>query len=185
MEPSPEATGPLLAVESTTYSLDDESKRCVNTPMLNLRSVPDAVAGKLTTAASDLAPSFDELRMEDIAAASGVPRATLYDYFAGNDDVLAFLLRTMLDDLRASVGTALEEEGDTRARLTAVVKAQLAHRNPAALQLLLLNLGRAGRAEQIASAVDDGFLVPVRRVLGDGVAAGDIDDSGSANAEWS
>ena len=71
-----------------TYSLDDGSKPCVNSRASDVspRAVPEALAGKLTAAAGDFAPSFDEVRMEDIAAASGVPRATLYYYFAGKDD---------------------------------------------------------------------------------------------------
>src|SRR3546814_10272062 len=81
------------------------------------RQVPPGLADKLTSAAGGFAVAFDDIRMEDIASASGIPRATLYYYFAGKDDVLAFLLRSMLDDLQVSVDTALEVRGDTRARL--------------------------------------------------------------------
>jgi len=142
------------------------------------RTVPEGLAGKLTSAAAGFAVAFDDVRMEDIAASSGIPRATLYYYFAGKDDVLAFLLRSMLEDLRSSVATALDVEGDARTRLDAVVRAQLAHlaANPAASQLLLMNLGRAGRLGQIASGIDAGFHAPVRRILGEGVAAGELAD---------
>jgi TetR/AcrR family transcriptional regulator len=143
------------------------------------RAVPEALAHKLTAAAAgEFASSFDAVRMEDIAAASGVPRATLYYYFAGKDDVLAFLLRSMLDDLRLSVATALEVGGSARTRLEAVVRAQLAHlaANPATSQLLLMNLGRAGLADQIAGGIDAGFHGPVREILRDGISRGDIVD---------
>ena len=140
------------------------------------RQVPDALAGKLTSAAAGFAVSFDEIRMEDIATASGIPRATLYYYFSGKDDVLSFLLRSMLDDLRISVTTALEVDGDTRARLHAVMRAQVGHlaANPAAAQLLVMTLGRAGRLGTLASGIDDGFHAPVRQILADGVAAGNL-----------
>lgn len=145
---------------------------------MSARRVPDALAYKLTSAAGEFAASFDDIRMDDIAAASGVPRATLYYYFAGKDDVLAFVLRSMLEDLRNSVAAALAAAGDTRSRLAAVVRAQLAHlaANPAASQLLLMNLGRGGRLEEIASGVEAGFHALVRRILTDGVAAGDLAD---------
>lgn len=143
---------------------------------MSARRVPGELAEKLTSAASGFAVSFDDIRMEDIASASGIPRATLYYYFAGKDDVLAFLLRSMLDDLRVSVATALEEQGDARTRLEAVVRAQLAHlaANPAASQLLLMNLGRAGRLREIAAGIDAGFHAPVRCILVDGIAAGEL-----------
>jgi AcrR family transcriptional regulator len=142
------------------------------------RPVPEGLAEKLTSAASDLALSFDEVRMEDIATASGIPRATLYYYFAGKNDVLAFLLESMLDDLRISVATALDVEGDTQTRLQAVMRAQLGHlaANPAAAQLLLMNLGRAGRLGVIASGLETGFQEPVRGILADGVDAGELLD---------
>ena len=140
------------------------------------RQVPDGLADKLTSAAAGFAVAFDDLRMEDIATASGIPRATLYYYFAGKDDVLSFLLRSMLDDLRVSVATALEVEGDTHTRLRAVMRAQFGHlaANPAASQLLVMNLGRAGRVGTIASGLDDGFHAPVRQILTDGIAAGHL-----------
>ena len=140
------------------------------------RKVPATLADKLTSAASGFAVSFDDIGMEDIAAASGIPRATLYYYFSGKDDVLAFLLQSMLDDLRISVATALEGDGDTHTRLEAVVRAQLAHlaANPAASQLLMMNLGRAGRLGVIAAGIDAGFHGPVRDILASGVAAGEL-----------
>jgi TetR/AcrR family transcriptional regulator len=161
--------------------LDDASKRGVNTlgdRGMSPRKVPDGLADKLTTAASGFAVSFDDIGMDDIATASGIPRATLYYYFAGKNDVLAFLLESMLDDLRISVSTALDVEGDTRTRLQALVRAQLAHlaANPAAAQLLLMNLGRAGRLGVIASGIEAGFYAPVRQILTDGIDTGELAD---------
>jgi AcrR family transcriptional regulator len=156
--------------------LDNASKH--NVEHVSGRTLPAALADKLNAAAARFAVSFDDVRMDDIATDSGIPRATLYYYFAGKDDVLAFLLRSMLDDLRVSVDTALQVDGDTHARLHAVVRAQLAHlaANPAGAQLLLMNLGRAGRIGVIAAGIDAGFHVPVRRILADGVAAGELID---------
>ena len=143
-----------------------------------MREVPSALAGKLAAAAGSYAAAFEDVRMDDIAQASGIPRATLYYYFSGKDDVLAFLLRSMLADLRVSVAAAAETEGDSRVRLAAVVRAQLAHlaANPAASQLLLANLGKAGKLPDIAAGIDEGFHQPVRGILRDGFQRGDIVD---------
>jgi AcrR family transcriptional regulator len=155
--------------------------------LVTFRSVPPSLAEKLTSAVPSFALAFDKVRMQDIAEASGVPRATLYYYFAGKDDVLAFLLHSRLEHLRASTAAALAAPGTSRARLDAMVRAQLSHlaSDPAASQLLLLNLGRVGRLGSIAPAIDDAFRSPVRSILADGVAAGefravDIDVAASA-----
>lgn len=39
-----------------------------------------------------------------------------------------------------------------------------------------MNLGRAGRVSTIGSGIDNGFHAPVRQILADGVAAGDLVD---------
>jgi AcrR family transcriptional regulator len=139
------------------------------------REIPKPLAEKLTSAASSFGDAFEEARMRDIAEACGIPRATLYYYFPGKDEVLAFLLRSMLDDLRISVAAASEApDGGVDGLLTAVVRAQLAHlaANPGTGRLLLANLGKAGRLPGIAAGVDEGFHAPVRRLLSDGIASG-------------
>ena len=141
------------------------------------REIPELLAERLTAAASSYGEGFEEARMRDIAEASGIPRATLYYYFPGKDDVLAFLLRSMLDDLRVSVAAALDAaEGGIEERLTAVVRAQLAHlaANPGTGRLLLANLGKAGRLPTIAAGVDEGFHAPVRGLLSEGIADGSL-----------
>jgi AcrR family transcriptional regulator len=160
--------------------LDDESKQQAEGGwrLMVTRQVPAGLADKLTSATDQFAVAFEDIRMDDIATASGIPRATLYYYFSGKEDVLAFLLRSMLDDLRVSVAAALEVPGDTRTRLRAVMRAQFGHlaANPAASQLLIMNLGRAGRVDTLAAGIDDGFHTPVRQILVDGVAAGHLVD---------
>jgi AcrR family transcriptional regulator len=139
-----------------------------------MREVPSDMAANLTAAASTFIASFDEVRMEDIAAAAGVSRTSLYYYFAGKDDILAFLLRAMLDDLtRVAVGAA-SGPGSAPVRLGAVIRAQLEHLNahPTLSQLLIANLGRAGKLPDIAARVNDGFVEPVKRLLAEGAADG-------------
>lgn len=143
---------------------------------VTMRQVPPGLAAKLAESAESFASTFDAVGMDDIAKSSGIPRATLYYYFSGKDEVLTFLLRSMLTDLRISVANAAESEGDIRTRLAAIVYAQLGHlaANPSIGQLLLANLGRAGRFPAIAAGIDEGFHAPVRRLLGDEVESGSL-----------
>jgi AcrR family transcriptional regulator len=152
-----------------------------------MREVPAEMATKLAAATSSLLADFDSLQMGDIAAAAGVARSSLYYYFTNKDDVLAYLLRSVLDELTTTTAAAASGPGNPAFRLGAVIQAQLEHLNnhPAASQLLIANLGRAGKLPEIAAHVNQGFEEPVRRLLAEGAADGSLrtlpdDDLGAA-----
>ncbi|WP_236735470.1 TetR/AcrR family transcriptional regulator [Mycolicibacterium peregrinum] len=141
------------------------------------RTVPPAVAEKLY-AATDLIATrgLQKTKIEDIAAASGVPKATLYYYFKGKDDILAFLFRDSLDALARDVAAATDAPGPGRDRLAAVVQVQIAHTmgRPGTSQALVGDLGRAIRLPDLASAVQEAFYEPIARVLKVGAADGSL-----------
>jgi AcrR family transcriptional regulator len=145
------------------------------------------MAANLARSANVLLAQFDELQMSDVASAAGVARSSLYYYFTNKDDVLAYLLRAVLDELTESTAVAAAGPGTPPARLAAVIRAQLAHldAHPAATQVLIANLGRAGRLPDIAGRVREGFEDPVRDLLAEGAADGTLrplpdDDLGAA-----
>lgn len=139
-----------------------------------MREVPAELAAKLEAASNSFIASFDDLNMNDIAVAAGVSRSSLYYYFAGKDDVLGFLLRAMVDELADSSLAASTGEGDAATRLRAVIRAQWETLNahPTTSQLLIANLGRAGKLPDIAARVREGFHDPVRRLLTEGASEG-------------
>jgi AcrR family transcriptional regulator len=139
-----------------------------------MRSVPESMANKLMSAAGEFVASWDDVRIDDIAAASGVPRATLYYYFSSKENVLAFLLRRMLDQLTDAVADADDDSLAIPERLAAVVRAQLAHlaEYPAPAQPLTSNLGKAGKLPDIAAAISTSFHEPARRLLALGASDG-------------
>lgn len=112
--------------------------------------------------------------MREIAQRSGIPRATLYYYFSGKQELVAFLLGAMLDDLRESVEAALDTPGDVEFRLRAVIRAQFSHlaANPASSRLLLVNLGNLERLHTLRDGLDEAFHTPVRRLLEEALGAG-------------
>jgi len=142
-----------------------------------VREVPAAIAAKIPAAASVFAEhGFDDAKIDDVARSIGVPRATLYYYFSGKEDILAFLLRTLLEDVAAEVQRAVSGEGDGVARLRAALRAQLEvlAGNPETAQLLVTNIGRAGRLADIAVAVNAAFHDPVITILRAGIEDGSI-----------
>lgn len=141
-----------------------------------MREVPAQIAGKLTDAVDAFATSFEDLRMDDIARVSGIPRATLYYYFAGKDDLLAFLFDALLAEFRSALAESPGPETSARDQLTELLRrflAQLAER-PAAAQLLLANLGRAGKLPDISAGVREALAAPFERVLAAGMARGEL-----------
>ena len=142
--------------------------------LVGMREVPAEMAANLHAAADRLLASFDDLQMNSIAQAAGVARSSLYYYFANKEDVLAYLLRSILEELTTATIDAASGAGSPSDRLDAVIRAQLEHLNqhPAAHQQLIANLGRAGKLPDIAAQVNQNFEVPVRRLLAEGASDG-------------
>ena len=147
-----------------------------NATLTGMREVPAEMAANLQGAAERLLDTFDDVQMHDIAKAAGVARSSLYYYFANKDDILAFLLRSMLEDLTAATIEAASGPGTPSDRLSAVIRAQLEHLNhhPAASQQLIANIGRAGKLPDIAVQIHQGFEIPVRQLLAEGAADGTL-----------
>lgn len=139
--------------------------------------MPPAVAGKLYGAAELIATKgLENTKIEEIAAASGVPKATLYYYFTGKDDILAFLLRHSLGELAGEVAQAADSPGCGSDRLAAVITAQIAHtmKQPGTSRALVGDLGRAIRLPELTSAVQQAFYEPLARVLQAGAEDGSL-----------
>ncbi len=141
------------------------------------RAVPAQVAAKLYGAVDVIAENgLANTKIEQIAAASGVPKATLYYYFAGKEDILAFLLKDSLAYLAGDVATAAEAPGTGRERLAAVVAVQIEHTltNSATSRALIGDLGRAAQLPELAQAVQAAFYDPIAQVLRDGADDGSL-----------
>jgi AcrR family transcriptional regulator len=141
------------------------------------RTVPPAVAEKLYTATDLIAArGLEKTKIEDIATTSGVPKATLYYYFKGKDDILAFLFRDSLDALARDVASAADAPGRGRDRLAMVIQVQVAHtmHRPATAQALVGDLSRAIRLPELATAVQEAFYDPIARVLQAGADDGSL-----------
>jgi AcrR family transcriptional regulator len=140
-----------------------------------VRKLPAAIVTNEAVMAETFAQrGFDETRIEDLAEATGVPKATLYYHFGGKDEILAWLLRSMLSALGEAVTEAALGRGSARRRLEAVVRAQLGvmAERPASCRILIADLGRAARMPDLAEAVGRAFHGPVLRLLADGATDG-------------
>jgi TetR/AcrR family transcriptional regulator len=144
---------------------------------MQTRTVPEGIAAKLGAAADLFAErGLDDTKMEDVASVTGVPKATLYYYFSGKQDILAFLFRDTLAAVGEAVARAASGPGDAATRLQAVIRAHLAVfvERPAASRALQFDLGRAARIPDIAAAAERAFIEPVSTLLAEGVHDGSL-----------
>ena len=142
-----------------------------------MRDVPISIAQKVMGAAALFAErGLDQTKIEDVAEATGVPKATLYYYFTGKEEILAFLLRDALAAMADGVAIAVDAEGTARDRLLGVFTAQLQVMadQPDVCRALIADLGRAGRMPDIAEAITTAFYAPVERLLREGAQDGSL-----------
>jgi len=133
-----------------------------------VRPLPTGMRDKVLAAAKLFADfGLDTTKMEDIAATTGVPKATLYYYFEGKEGILALLFAEIFDELARGIEDALRAEGTAADRLRAAIVAHLRlfEEYPAASRALQFDLGRAARIPLIKKRTDAAFLGPVRNLL--------------------
>jgi AcrR family transcriptional regulator len=138
------------------------------------RSVPDEIAAKLLAGADRLSVGFGDARMDDIAEASGIPRATLYYYFPGRQNVLTFLLDAMLAEYRDTV--VADAEGSARGRLTSLFDRLIEHflRHPGVAAILVSNLGELGKLSELATSTYDPLVDRIDPILRAGIEDGEL-----------
>ena len=142
-----------------------------------MRELPAGMRMKVLAAAELFAEfGLDATKMEDIAAATGVPKATLYYYFAGKEDILTFLFNEILDEIARATDNALSTEGNGADRLRAAIVAHLRifEEYPAASRTLQFDLGRAARTPLINERVEEAYRRPIRTVLEQGAKDGSL-----------
>jgi len=142
-----------------------------------VRPLPDRLASRLPAAAEVFAAAgIEDARIEDVAAATGIPKATLYYYFSGKEEVLAWLLEQILDSITREVERAIAAEGTAADRLRAVIRAQFATlaEHPATCRILLSETRRVDRLPEVSAALREAFHGPVERLLAEGARDGSL-----------
>ncbi len=142
-----------------------------------MRKLPAKLASQLYGAAELIAErGLDGTKIEDIAEATGIPKATIYYHLDGKNAVLEFLLSDLLDMIAGAVGVAVSSAEDARTRLEGAVVAQLGVmlEYPFLCRALVGDLGRATRLPELAVALRAAFYEPIEQLLTDGVADGSL-----------
>lgn len=142
-----------------------------------MRKIPAQISERLPVAAELFAErGLNDTKIEDVAATTGIAKATLYYYFAGKEEILAFLLEDVLQHVAHEVTAIVEAGGSAAQRLHAVISAQLRvmAQRPAVCRALIGELGRAARMPVIADMIGTAYFEPVETLLRAGAADGSL-----------
>jgi TetR/AcrR family transcriptional regulator len=155
--------------------------------MRAVKSPPAELARRLVGASEEILRPGRELRLEDVAALIGSARATLYYYFSGRDDLIGFLLQEHVTAASAAIETAMTAGQAPTARLRAAVTALTGFlgREPGVCAGLLSFAGASDGLGPVLAAKDALLVTPLREILADGAAAGELsagDPADAANA---
>lgn len=142
-----------------------------------MRKVPAQIAAQLQNALPLIAEQgLEQTKIDEIADSSGVPKATLYYYFSGKEEILAFLFEDMLTAIADQASIAMGTEGTARERLEQVVKTQirlLVENRPLGASLIG-DLGRVARTPALIEALAQAFYTPVENLMVEGAKDGSI-----------
>ncbi len=143
-----------------------------------MKQPPDDIADKLIAASREFRGTGLDVTMEEVAEAADIPRATLYYYFSGRDDLINFYLAHKLDTVSVAMQKAAAGEGTVVERLGALIRAVL--HSMAAQPAICTELPEALRKarnnfSEVALKADVVMRQPIRDLLVEGRANGELD----------
>lgn len=151
-----------------------------------MKTPPPELAERLWAVGDRVLEPGTDVRIDELAELTGVPRATLYYYFSGKDDVLAFLLAQKIERGTAAVADAAHGPGTPTQRLEAVLRAMLwAMADHPALCTRLMGTMATEGGGHIMLEIERAIMAPVRELLNAGQAAGEFADVDPVDATTS
>lgn len=143
-----------------------------------MKPIPADLSDKLMAAASAAAtgPGLS-MSMDDLAKASGVPRATLYYYFSGKDDLVSYYVGTMMRRMRGAVAEGLAHEGTPTEKIETIVRAVL--RTFEAYPRMCVEMADAindlDDHAQVMADMQVGLIIPTVGIIEAGNRSGEFD----------
>jgi TetR/AcrR family transcriptional regulator len=141
-----------------------------------VKTPPADLAERLWQVADHALQQGSDLRIDDLAELTGVPRATLYYYFSGKEDVVAFLLTQQLERGTETITRATQTSGGAAQRLEAVLRAMLQTmaEHPALCTRLMGFVANSPTGAQLMGDVERIMMAPVRDLLTEAVASAEL-----------
>jgi TetR/AcrR family transcriptional regulator len=141
-----------------------------------MKQVPDAIALPLYATCDEFLRDGRETKVDEIARVSGVPRATLYYYFAGKDDILAFVVIEKFRRAGQRIAEARKQQGTAADRLTALLRAIVEEMGqyPKTWTAVLAALAGSAQFDGVLAVADEVTSDPIVELLAEGRAQGEF-----------
>ena len=141
-----------------------------------MKRLPQDISQKLLEASEKLSGTNLDVSIDEVAQLADIPRATLYYYFSGKDDLIGFFLSDKLNRASVAVQKAIASEGTVVERLEltlgSVMQAMAEH--PTLCTEMPAAIKEAGKFEDVVNGADRLLLAPLRELLIEGKATGEL-----------
>ncbi len=140
-----------------------------------VKQPPADLAERLWEVSDQFLALGSEVKIDELAELTGVPRATIYYYFSGKDDVMSFLMAQKVERAGVVIADAASGAGTPRDRLDRVLRAilhQMAD-HPALCTRLMCWMPSAA-AERLVIEAQGALMAPVRALFAEGQATGEF-----------
>jgi len=144
---------------------------------VTVKQPPADLAERLWEVSDEFLALGSEVKVDELAELSGVPRATIYYYFSGKDDVMSFLLAQKVERAGVVIADAAAGSGTPAERLSRVFRSMLHEMadHPALCTRLMCWLS-SSVGEQLVIEAQGAFMAPVRELFAAGQATGEFPD---------
>lgn len=142
-----------------------------------MKRVPDDLAEKLRAVGDRFLEQGHAGRLDTVAEEAGIPRATLYYYFSGRDDLVTFFLREKVERVATLIQAATSSDASALTRFADALRATVHElaANPALCLNLMIAVGRADTMADLMAATDQAIMSPLRELLIEARATGEAD----------
>ena len=149
-----------------------------------MKRPPTEIADRLWEHGDVLLAPGENASIDQVATATEIPRATLYYYFSGKDDIVGFLLNQKIERGTKAIADAAAEEGSPPERLEAVLRAVLdtMARHPALCTRLNGYMCASDVMADVIMSAEQKLVGPLREILIEGRARDEfaLEDPGEA-----
>ena len=144
-----------------------------------MKRLPDDLSEKLLSISDRFGGTGLDISIDDVATMADVPRATLYYYFSGKDDLVSFYLNDKFTRVGDAVVKAARGEGSVADRLEAALTAILAAmgEHPAICVELPAAVKHSSDHDyqDVMMSAERVVMAPLRELLVEGRASGELD----------
>ena len=117
-------------------------------------------------------------RIEEVAAAAGIGKGTVYEYFRSKEELISAALRYEMETFANAVKNSADREGSVRDKLKAMVETVMLHHQQNCHKMLDINPTTIGGSMKDLKALfleqNDRWLKWMEEIIGAGVDAGEI-----------